>query len=141
MEVEVLGFRGCSHPYRNVDIAKSVRSDRRIFDSSQWWIFVGKALIYNFPDRICVSAALQWFEANISFSTILITRLTSCLKKLKRSSFGTSFALRAFFCYLSRIDCLISAVMNGFGHDLILMRLICACSFSVSRNKLLNTST
>ena len=50
---------GCCLPYRDVEIVKSVRLDHRIFNISQWWLSVGKAMIYNFPNRVCVSFALQ----------------------------------------------------------------------------------
>ena len=65
------------------------------------------------------------------------------LKKRFNGVCRLSFVLCAFFCQLSQvlINCLISGVINGFGRDLILMRLIGACSLSVSRINSLNTST
>ena len=77
-----LGFSGCSHHYQNVEIAKSVRLDHRIFDSSQWWIFVGKASI-TFQTEFVFPLPFNSSERTFSFFAILITRLTSCLKNRK----------------------------------------------------------
>ena len=84
------------------EIAKSVRLDHRIFDSSQWWIFVGKASI-TFQTEFVFPLPFNSSERTFSFFAILITRLTSCLKNRKTFQWSFSFVLRAFFCHLSRL--------------------------------------